>query len=110
MEKKIAEKVAAFRATNPMAETVFQAGWKEGWHAAMEFFMRTCYAASILALHELEGYSTVRNKRFLQRMDYHVINTMTSEEAIEAALAEGGVELKFKEPFSEDRIQEVTKQ
>lgn len=108
-DKKIAEKVAAFRATNPMAETVFQAGWKEGWHAAMEFFMKTCYASSIRALHELEGYGRKRNKRFLQRMDYHIINTMTCEEAIDAALAEGGVELQFKEAFPEDRVQEVAK-
>jgi hypothetical protein len=42
-------------------------------------------------------------------MDYHIINTMTSQEAIDAALLEGGVELKFKEAFSEDRVQEARK-
>lgn len=107
LEKKLAEKVEAFRKTSPMAEATFQAGWKEGWQAAMEFFMKTCYASSIRALHELEGYGRIRNQRFLRQMDYHIINTMTCEEAIDAALLEGGVELKFKEAFPEDRIQEA---
>lgn len=108
-EKAIKEKAAAFRKASPMAEEVHRQGYQEGWHAAMEFFMKTCYASSVRALHELEGYGRKRNKRFLQRMDWHIINTMTSEEAIDAALLEGGVELKFKETFPEDRIQEAKK-
>lgn len=109
MQKKIAEKVAAFRKSSPMAEEVHRQGYKEGWKASMEFFMRVCYASSVRALHEVAGYGRIRNKRFLRRMDYHIINTMTSEEAINAALLEGGVEINFKESFPEERITEAGK-
>lgn len=102
-------KANAFRRTSPMAEEVHRQGYEEGWKASMEFFMRVCYASSVRALHEIEGYGRIRNKRFLRRMDYHIINTMTCDEAIDAALREGGVELVFKEAFPEDRIQEVGK-
>ena len=107
IEKKLAEKVAAFRKASPMAEEVHRRGYEEGWKASMEFFMRVCYASSVRALHEIEGYGRIRNKRFLRRMDYHIINTMTSQEAIDAALLEGGVEISFKESFPEDRVQEA---
>lgn len=109
MEKKIAEKVAAFRKSSPMAEEVHRRGYEDGWKASMEFFMRVCYASSVRALHEVAGFGRIRNKRFLRRMDWHIINTMTSQEAIDAALLEGGVEINFKESFPDDRIQEAEK-
>lgn len=83
-------------------------GYKQGWKAACEFCMRVCYASSVRALSELEGYGTKRNTRFLRTMDGYVVNTMTSDEAIEAALEEAGVHINFREPFPEDRITEVT--
>lgn len=79
-------------------------GYKAGWKDACDFCMKVCYAASVRALHDLEGYGTKRNTRFLRQMDSHVINTMTSEEAIDAALEEAGVHINFREPFPEDRI------
>lgn len=82
-------------------------GYEKGWKAACDYCMRVCYASATRALHELEGYSTVRNKRFLYRMDEHVCNTMTSDEAIDAALREAGVAIDFREAFTEDRIQEA---
>lgn len=107
MEKKIAEKVAAFRATNPMAETVFQAGWKEGWEAAVRFTIKDCYASAACAMHDLNGYSTIRNRRLLKRMDYYVVNRLTTEELIDEALQKAGVEINFADPF--DRVQEAGK-
>lgn len=107
MEKKIAEKVAAFRATNPMAETTYQQGFNAGWEAAAKFVIKDCYAAAALAMHDLKGYSTVRNRRLLKRMDYYVVNRLTTEEIIDEALQKAGVEINFAEPF--ERVQEVTK-
>lgn len=81
--------------------------YMKGWKAACDYCMRVCYAASVRALHQLEGYSTKRNRRFLVLMDSIVTDTLTSDDAIEAALAEAGVAINFREPFPEDRIQEV---
>ena len=109
VEKKLAEKVAAFRKSSPMAETVHRQGYEEGWKAACNFCMKICYAASTLALHDLEGYSTKRNTRFLRLMDGYVTNTLTSEDLIDEALAKGGVSINFRAPCEEDRVQEAAK-
>lgn len=71
--------------------------------------MKTCYAAAVLALHDLEGYSTVRNTRFLRLMDKYVTDTLTSEEIMDDALEKAGVSINFRELFTEDRITEVTR-
>ena len=99
----------AFRKSNPMAEEVHRQGYEEGWKAACNFCMKICYAASTLALHDLEGYSTKRNTRFLRLMDGYVTNTLTSEDLIDEALAKGGVAINFKAPFEEERVEEIGK-
>lgn len=106
-EKTICDRITAFRRANPLAEKTYKQGYDQGWHDACGFAIKTCYAAAILALHELEGYGARRNTRFLQKMDSFVTNTLTSGEIIEEALAKAGVQLDFRETFPEDRIQEV---
>ena len=69
--------------------------------------MKTCYAASTLALHDLEGYGTKRNRRFLRKMDGYVTDTLTSEEIIDEALQKAGVSINFRAPFDDERIQEA---
>lgn len=107
--KKLKETGDAFRRTNPMAEEVHRQGYEEGWKAACDFCMRICYAASTLALHDLEGYSTKRNTRFLRLMDRYVTDTLTSEEIIEEAFSKAGVAINFRAPFDEERVQEAGK-
>ena len=108
-EQVLASKIAAFRMTNPLAEETFRAGFAEGSLAACNYAMKTCYAAAVMALHDLEGYSTKRNTRFLRAMDNYVTNTLTSEEIMDEALEKAGVVINFRDPFPEDRVQEVTK-
>lgn len=99
----------AFRKASPMAEEVHRQGYEEGWKAACDFCMRICYAASTLALHDLEGYSTKRNTRFLRLMDRYVTDTLTSEEIIDDAFHKAGVAINFKAPFDDERVQEAGK-
>lgn len=110
LEKKLAEKVAAFRKSSPMAEEVFRQGYNEGWKAACDFCMKTCYAAASLAMHDLEGYGLKRNRRMLRKMDSYVVNTLDKDEAIEEALQKAGVYINFRAPFDDERIQEVPKE
>jgi hypothetical protein len=106
-ERQLSQKIESFRKTSPLAEETYHAGYAEGWHAACNFAMKTCYAGATLALHDLEGYSTVRNTRFLRAMDNYITNTLTSEEIMDEALEKAGVSINFREPFTEDRVQEV---
>lgn len=104
-EQKIKEKVAAFRAVNPMAETTFQQGFKEGWDAATRFVIKDCYAAAALAMHDIMRFGTKRNLRLLKKIDYYVVNRLTTEELINDALQKAGVEINFAEPF--ERVGDV---
>lgn len=113
-EQALASKIETFRRTNALAEETYHAGYSEGWHAACNFVMKTCYAAAVMAFQELEGwqiegYSTDRNTRFLRAMDNSVVNTLTSEEIMDEAFEKAGVAINFREPFTDDRVQEVTK-
>ena len=106
-ERLLKEKADAMRAINPMAEEVHRQGYEEGWKAACDFCMKVCYAASVLALHDLEGYGTKRNTRFLRLMDGYVTNTLSSEEIMDEALQRAGVAIDFRAPFAEERVEEI---
>lgn len=104
-EQALLEKGAAFRKASPMAQEVHRQGFEEGWKAACAFCMKTCCAASVLALHDLEGYGFKRNRRFLRKMDGYVVNSLTTEEIIDEALQKAGVAINFADPF--DRVVDV---
>lgn len=106
---KKASDIASYCKSNPTAEAVHYHGYEEGWKAACDFCMKVCYAASTMALHDLEGYSTKRNTRFLRIMDGYVTNALTSDELIDEALKKGGVSINFKAPFEDERVQEAGK-
>lgn len=106
LQAAIRAKGESFRKTNPMAEEVHRQGYEEGWKAACDFCMRTCYAAAALALHDMEGYGHRRNTRFLRKMDGYVTNTLSSGEIIEEALEKAGVQINFRAPFEEERVVE----
>ena len=100
------EQIIAHRRTHPMGEVTFQKGYAEGWQAACEFCMKTCYAAAALAMHDIEGYGMKRNRRMLRKMDSYVVNTLDKDEAIEEALQKAGVWINFRAVFDDERIQD----
>ena len=106
-QQNINRAVETLRATNPLAEEAYRQGYEEGWHAALTSAMKTCYAASVLALHDLEGYGQHRNARFLRAMDEYVTTALTSEEIINDAIEKAGVRISFRDSFTDERIQEV---
>lgn len=111
-EQLLRQKIEAFRRTSPLAEETYHAGHTDGWRAGCNFAMKTCYAAAVTAFQELEGYfidgySAGRNARFLRIMDELITNTLTSEEIMDEAFEKAGVQINFREVFSEDRVQEA---
>lgn len=83
-----------------------QENYNAGWKDACDYCMKVCYAAAILALHDLEGYGATRNIRFLRAMDSHVTNTLSSDEIIDEAFRQAGVAVSFTEPL--ERVMPVS--
>ena len=108
-QEKAEKRIAAFRAASPLAEATYREAYCKGRSDGLYYAMRTCYAGAVLALHDLEGYGSVRNTRFLRVMDEYVTMTLSSEEIIEEALEKAGVRISFRETFPEDRIEEIQK-
>lgn len=106
-EKKIQSMGDTLRRMNPLAEDVYQRGYRAGLEASAEFVIKDCYAAAVLALHDLEGYGSKRSIRFLKAMDSYIVNRLDAEELMDDVLQRTGVRFDFRQPFTEDRIQEV---
>ena len=87
-------------------EEEYKKGFDAGFKAAIPATYETIYAATLVALHKLYGFGRVRGVRALREIDDTVVNYMTTQEAIDAALREVGVELDFREGI--DRIQEAS--
>lgn len=82
----------------------FEAGWKQG----VEYAIHTCYAATLRTTRGLLRFGRKRNTRFMKQMDYHVVHTIDSQEAIEAAYREAGILIDFNAVFDDERVQEAS--
>lgn len=85
-------------------EREYKAGFEAGFKAAAESTIRCQYAATAMAAHELYRFGRKRCARLLNRMDYHVVNSLTSEDLINEAWDRIGLQITFSEPF--DRVEE----
>ena len=86
-------------------KTNYDNGFTEGFKAASEPVVKGIYAAVCLALNDLHGFNKKRCLDVLNKIDEHVIMSLTSTEAIDAVYERMGLELNFAEPF--DRVSEV---
>lgn len=82
----------------------YDEGYHNGFNEASSPVMRTCYAAALLAVIDLYGFGHKRCKDVLSRMDYHVVNTLASQEAIQEVFDRVGVKIVFYDPF--ERVQD----
>lgn len=85
----------------------YEIGLSEGRSMGINYTIKAAYAASCIALHDLNGWGHKRCTRFLRRMDEIITTTLDSEEVIDEALQKCGVNIIFREALSEDRIVEV---
>lgn len=67
--------------------------------------IKTCYAATCLAVKEVCGFSTEQVYDVLKAMDHNVVYSLSSEEDIDRVLDEVGIRITFSDPFS--NIEEV---
>lgn len=85
----------------------YEIGLSEGRSMGINYTIKAAYAASCIALHDLNGWGHKRCTRFLRRMDEIITTALDSEEVMDEALAKCGVNIIFREALSEDRIVEV---
>ena len=80
-------------------EKMYRKGFDDGFAAAGQPMVKTCYAAAALAAHDMYGFGKKRCKRLLKSLDKHVLNTLTSVEAIEEVYKKVGLHIDFNDPF-----------
>lgn len=79
-----------------------------GFAQGKEFVLKDCYAAAALAYKDMvQGADADAVTEFLRKLDDYVTYSLTTEELIDKALNEAGVELHFKEAMSDDRVVET---
>ena len=82
-------------------KTQYEMGFKYG----KEFVLKDCYAAAALAFKDMVEDADVDTvTEFLRKMDDHVTYSLTTEELMDKALEEAGVEIRFAEALSDDRV------
>lgn len=79
--------------------------YNRGVNDGIDFAMRLCYAAALLGANDAFGFGHKRGNALLHAMDYHVVYSLTSDEAIDEVFRRMGLKINFKEPL--DRIVEV---
>ena len=81
--------------------------YQDGFRDGKEFVLKDCYAAAALAYKAMmPDVDADAVTDFLRKMDDYVTYALTTEELIEKALDEVGIELHFREAMSEDRVVE----
>jgi len=90
-------------------EIAEQEGYDRGYQLGCEATMHTCYAAALRTTRGLLRFGRKRNLRFLRQMDHHVVHTIDSQDAIDAAYREAGLYITFDAVFDDERVQEAPK-
>lgn len=96
-------------AFTPKQEALINAAIRQNYDLGMEKgrgqAIKTCYAAVCLALRDTYGFGKQRVKNVLHTMDKHVLETLSSEEAMDDVFKQIGLRISFSDPFS--NIEEV---
>jgi len=81
-------------------------GRRDGYRIGKEETLIICYAAFILALHELHGFDSDKCREVLNLADEKVTYTLTSADAIREVYDEIGLTLNFGEDMPGERVQD----
>lgn len=79
-------------------DNAYEMGRKEAIHQASEYIMKDCYAAFMLAAQEQFGFGSKRCLRLLRAADFHVINSLSSDEQIQEVFDRLGFMISFNDP------------
>ena len=99
LKQKLEEQILAACKTNQMAQAAFDMGYNQGLHRGTEFSLKDGYAAALLAMKDLGKFGKKRSNRLLKRIDWYVVNRLTTEQLIDEVFERVGVKIDFAEPF-----------
>lgn len=85
-------------------DNAYQRGYKEAITNVSDYCMKDCYAAFLLAAHEVFGFGHDRCLRLLRAADDRIVNSLSSDESIQEVFDKLGVSINFYDP---DRITEI---
>lgn len=83
----------------------YSKGYEAGFMAGGDPVLKSCYAAMCLALNDLYGFGHKRCLDVLRATEGHMLETLSSQEAIEEVYKRMKLQIDFKDPF--DRIVEL---
>lgn len=89
------------------AEDAYKRGKAVAVNELGEFFLKTCYAAALLAAHDEFGFGHDRCMRLLNKLDHHVTYSLTSDELVDEVYEKLGISIDFKKALPDERITEV---
>lgn len=95
------------KACTAAAEKAFERGKRAAVNELSEFMLKTCYAAALLSAYDEFGFRHKRCMRLLNKMDYHVTYSLTSDELVDQVFEKVGIRINFKGVFEDERISEV---
>lgn len=93
------QKLVAGMYKNGITEKDLQAEFYKGVEAGRKSTIKIVYAAAILAAKSEFKFGKDRAWRLIKALDYHVLNTLSSEEIIDRVMTEMGISLNFADPF-----------
>lgn len=82
--------------TNEDITKAFEEGYNSGFAHASPSVIKTAYAAVALAAHRQLKFGRERIKKLLREVDDIIVETLTSDEAIEQVWDEAGLHLDFE--------------
>lgn len=85
-------------------DNAYQRGYKEAITNVSDYCMKDCYAAFLLAAHEVFGFGHDRCLRLLRAADDRIVNSLSSDESIQEVFNKLGVSINFYDP---ERITEI---
>lgn len=90
-------------AFTPKQEAVINAAIQQNYELGIQKgrgqAIKMCFAGVCLALHDVCGFGGTRVKRVLQQMEHHILETLSSEEAMDKVFEEIGLRISFSNPF-----------
>lgn len=103
LREEAAKRIAKNGLTIKDLEEAHQRGFDEGFKASADNIVRGCYAGVCLALNDLYGFGSKRCCDVLNKLDWHMLYSLTSEDAIQEVWDRMKLHIRFDEAF--DRIE-----
>ena len=77
----------------------YENGYTKGFSDGLPAAYKTCYAAAVLALHDLYGFGHDRCYRVIRKMDSYTTEYLSSQEIIDEVYRKICLTLDFRDPI-----------